>query len=158
MNKSNPLVINQQYEPVAKVKPTVPSELGQKIQEQTQEVEDFNNAGQALKSYATVLEQSLITKDKQIIKEILSNTDQEIIKNSIWGIPAAKVAILLEQIEILLLEEVKDPKQTLAHLDWLSRILKVHLGTIINSPEIQTVAARIARIAKKRRSFIGALE
>ena len=51
-----------------------------------------------IKSYATVLEQSLTTKDKHIIKELLANSDEEVIKNTVKGLSAGKVGVLLEQI------------------------------------------------------------
>ena len=111
-----------------------------------------------IKSYATVLEQSLTTKDKHIIKELLANNDEEIIKNSVKGISAGKVGILLEQVEVLLLEDTKNTKSTLAYIKWLKTILKVHIGTIINNPEVQNTAGRLSTIVKKRASFLSTLQ
>ena len=110
-----------------------------------------------IKSYATVLEQSLTTKDKHIIKELLANSDEEVIKNTVKGLSAGKVGVLLEQIEVLLLEDVRNTKDTLAYIKWLKCVLKVHIGTIINNPEVQAVAGKLATIVKKRASFLSSL-
>ena len=40
----------------------------------------------------------MTTKDKHIIKELLSSNDEEIIRNTIRGIGASKIGVLLEQI------------------------------------------------------------
>lgn len=104
-----------------------------------------------------MLEQSLTTKDKHIIKELLANSDEEVIKNTVKGISAGKVGVLLEQVEILLLEDVRNTKDTFAYVKWLKNVLKIHIGTIINNPEVQNIAAKLSTIIKKRASFLSSL-
>lgn len=165
MINPTPVIVNQDLEPILRTNnnPNRSTEQPLSFPKQLANSTDgdstaFNNQNQSLKSYSLVLEQSLTTKDKHIIKELLSTNDQGIIDNSLQGLPESKVGVLLEQIEMLLLEDTKATDNTLAYLQWMKSLLKIHIGAIINSPTIQTTAARLSQFVKKRAGFVDNLQ
>lgn len=80
-----PIVVNQEYEVLPQLSSSHPSNFPHK--ELPPSV--------IHQSYATVLEQALTTKDKQIVREILSYDSTQIIYNTIIGLSPSKVSLLL---------------------------------------------------------------
>lgn len=111
-----------------------------------------------LQSLSTVLAQSLITKDKNAIKELLVNANTVVIKNTINELEVSKVSILMESIENLLLSESRNLKNIRVISLWLGELLKKNIGHIINSPELQVQARKIRVLLQNRISIVGKLQ
>jgi hypothetical protein len=67
-------------------------------------------------SYTTVVEQSIITQDKPLLKEIIVECSSEQLKNTIAAINITKISALLSLLEEFIYE---DYKNTDSYCAWL---------------------------------------
>jgi len=67
-------------------------------------------------SYTTVVEQSIITQDKPLLKEIIVECSSEQLKNTIAALTITKISALLSLLEEFMYE---DYKNTYSYCAWL---------------------------------------
>jgi len=93
-------------------------------------------------SYITVVEQSIITQDKPLLKEIIIESSAEQLRNTIAALPINKVSALLSLLEEFIYE---DYANTDSYCVWLKEIISRHMGIILSNSQNQTIIARIRK-------------
>jgi hypothetical protein len=81
-------------------------------------------------SYITVVEQSIITQDKPLLKEIIIESSKEQLRNTVAALPINKVSALLSLLEGFIYE---DHKNTDSYCVWLKEMIGRHIGIILSN-------------------------
>lgn len=100
-------------------------------------------------SYSTVVEQAIITKDKPLLKEIISDSDDNISKNTISGLTFEKISSLLNLLEEFLYD---DCRNTDRYCFWLRELLKQHIGVILSNGENKSIVSRLIRFIQRKKN------
>ncbi|CAG0918760.1 unnamed protein product [Notodromas monacha] len=135
----------------AEVIDPVQKSLGERLQEV--ELHEDGQDGRSGQSLTRLLVQGLQSKDKSILRQVLSVDNEATMKNTLRRLPAEYVTALLKVLAESLSTGMQ-PEQATTQIRWVKNVLFFHTSALASNPNVDTILAPFLKMREESEALL----